>query len=126
MTYADKNIGIPALLSAIEMVPICLLVVWAYPVGPYKVNPRASRESESYLQGPDTTQRSYLTGFAWLKAFVSVLSPAETIRGSIYAFQIITKQVPRGSAAVAAPPGYGVEPYPQQQEYAMGGQQGRR
>lgn len=35
LTYADLNVGIPSMLSCIEMVPISLVVVHAYPVTPY-------------------------------------------------------------------------------------------
>lgn len=80
MTYADKNIGIPALLSCIEMVPICLIVVWAYPVGPYYIT-----NSRSH--------KTYEGGFLGIRAFVSAFNPADTIKGTVFALKVITKNV---------------------------------
>jgi hypothetical protein len=118
MTYADKNIGIPALLSCLEMVPICL-VVWAYPVSPYYINPRNSRESESYLHDTDASPQSYQGGYLSLKAFLSVWNPSETIRGSVFAFKIVTKQVPARSIAAASASRAPLEQGQQQQDFEM-------
>ncbi len=89
MTYSDKNIGIPALLSCLEMVPICLLVVWAYPVRPYIIKPRAlSSESDDELQSADDS-RSYQGGQFGMMAFLRVFDPRRLVGETIFAYKII-------------------------------------
>ncbi|EEQ27197.1 conserved hypothetical protein [Microsporum canis CBS 113480] len=91
LTYADLNIGIPALLSCLEMVPISLLVIWAYPVGPYKYGlsgEGCEREPEAH------PPRSYQGGFLGVRAFISTASPLETIKGVVFAFKLLVKRGP--------------------------------
>ncbi|KFY28375.1 hypothetical protein V491_00498 [Pseudogymnoascus sp. VKM F-3775] len=86
LTYADKSIGIPALLSCLEMVPISLLMVWAYPVSPYRMRPSTSRNFEG-------VPTSYQGGFLGIRAFLSMVNPSDTIEGAAFAIKLLTKQV---------------------------------
>lgn len=94
LTYADLNIGIPALLSCLEMVPISLLVIWAYPVGPYKYGP----SGEACEREPGACySRSYQGGFLGIGAFIAAVSPVETIKGVVLAFELLVKREPTQS-----------------------------
>jgi hypothetical protein len=91
LTYADLNIGIPALLSCLEMVPISLLLIWAYPVGPYKYG--QSGEACERQSGERNT-RSYQGGFLGVRAFIAVANPMETIKGVALAFELLVGREP--------------------------------
>ncbi|OBT79627.1 hypothetical protein VF21_01365 [Pseudogymnoascus sp. 05NY08] len=91
LTYADLNIGIPALLSCLEMVPISLLVIWAYPVAPYKYGPAG----EACEREPgETYPRTYQGGFLGVRAFIDVVNPVETAKGVVIAFQLLIGRQP--------------------------------
>ncbi|KFX89728.1 hypothetical protein O988_08534 [Pseudogymnoascus sp. VKM F-3808] len=91
LTYADLNIGIPALLSCLEMVPISLLLIWAYPVGPYKYGPSGEACER---QSGDRNTRSYQGGFLGVRAFIAVVNPIETIKGVALAFELLVGREP--------------------------------
>ncbi|OBT56755.1 hypothetical protein VE04_03929 [Pseudogymnoascus sp. 24MN13] len=96
LTYADLNIGIPALLSCLEMVPISLLVIWAYPVAPYKYGPAG----EACEREPgETYPRTYQGGFLGVRAFMDVVNPVETATGVVIAFQLLIGRQPSLSMA---------------------------
>jgi hypothetical protein len=96
LTYADLNIGIPALLSCLEMVPISLLVIWAYPVAPYKYGPAG----EACEREPgETYPRTYQGGFLGVRAFIDVVNPVETAKGVVIAFQLLIGRQPSLSMA---------------------------
>lgn len=88
LTYADLHIGIPALLSCIEMVPISAFIAWAYSVQPYLLGRGADIErSGGYADIP----RSYQGGFLGVRAFLTMLNPRETVEGIIFAFYMLTE-----------------------------------
>lgn len=86
LTYADLNIGIPALLSCLEMVPISLLIIWAYPVGPYKYGPSGEACERERDELPP---KSYKGGFLGIRALFLMLNPTETAKGVFTAFQLL-------------------------------------
>lgn len=88
LTYADLHIGIPALLSCIEMVPISAFIAWAYSVQPYLLGRSVDIEGSS---GHADIPRSYQGGFLGIRAFLAMLNPRETVEGIIFAFYMITK-----------------------------------
>ena len=90
MTYADLSVGIPSLLSCLEMVPISLIVVWAYPVGPYRVQSSNARQGS----GNDCNRISYQGGFLGVKAFIGMMNPSDAINGTAFAVKLLMKQVP--------------------------------
>ncbi|KAK1255080.1 hypothetical protein MKX08_009075 [Trichoderma sp. CBMAI-0020] len=98
LTYADLHIGIPALLSCIEMVPISVFIAWAYSVQPYSLA-RADIEGAS---GHTDIPRSYQGGFLGIRAFLAMLNPRETVEGIVFAFYMITK-----SHKPSSPPDFG-------------------
>lgn len=79
--------GIPALLSCLEMVPICFLLVWSYPVKPYKYQSATATDTER-LPKVDF-QRSYQGGFLGYRAILGMMSPVETLKGVFFAFQLL-------------------------------------
>lgn len=91
LTYADLNIGMPALLSCLEMVPISLLLIWAYPVGPYKYG--WSGESSERVPG-ESDSRTYQGGFLGIRAFIATVNPVETIKGVFVAFELLVGREP--------------------------------
>ncbi|KAL7919637.1 organic solute transporter Ostalpha domain-containing protein [Trichoderma austrokoningii] len=88
LTYADLHIGIPALLSCIEMVPISAFIAWAYSVQPYLLGRGADTER---LSGPTDIPKSYQGGFLGVRAFLAMLNPRETVEGIVFAFSMITE-----------------------------------
>ncbi|KAH8129881.1 hypothetical protein FP744_10006883 [Trichoderma asperellum] len=88
LTYADLHIGLPALLSCIEMVPISVFLAWAYSVQPYLLGRVADMEDSS---GRAAIPRSYQGGFLGVRAFLAMLNPKETVEGIILAFYMVTK-----------------------------------
>lgn len=73
------------------MVPISLLIIWAYPVGPYKYGPFG----EACEREPgETYPRTYQGGFLGFRAFVDVVNPVETSKGVIIAIQLLIGQEP--------------------------------
>lgn len=88
LTYADLHIGIPALLSCIEMVPISAFMAWAYSVQPYLLGRGADTEA---LSGRKDIIISYQGGFFGVRAFLAMLNPRETVEGVIFAFYMITE-----------------------------------
>lgn len=87
LTYADLHMGIPSMLSCIEMVPICLLMAWAYPLSPYLLRrgrPPAAERGRATVDYP----RSYYQGgplSVW--GLLAMLSPREHIEGLVFAFR---------------------------------------
>ncbi|KAL6904752.1 organic solute transporter Ostalpha domain-containing protein [Trichoderma evansii] len=96
LTYADLHIGIPALLSCVEMVPISAFMAWAYSVQPYLLGRGADIEESS---GRKDILRSYQGGFLGVRAFLAMLNPRETVEGIVFAFYMITESHEASSAA---------------------------
>jgi hypothetical protein len=78
LTFADVNIGIPALIICLQNVPLAIFFHYAYPVTPYIV----TAESGAEYQG----------GFCGWRGWVSIFNPMEVGRGFIFAFQMAALQ----------------------------------
>ena len=87
LTWADLHVGIPCMLSCIEMVPICLLMVYSYPLTPY-IHQRDTQAVEAGIAGQDIFARSYQGGPFGVWAWLAMLDPRETIEGFMFAFRI--------------------------------------
>lgn len=72
------------------MVPICVLVAWAYPISPYLL-PSSSLLGDSESSGFSI---SYAGGFLGWRAFLGMMNPSDTINGIIFAAKLITKPIP--------------------------------
>lgn len=85
LTYGDLHIGIPSLLSCVEMVPISLVIMWAYPVGPYHLKSSNARRAERGEEH-EYTPTSYQGGPLGIHAFLSLLNPSDVIKAIFVAF----------------------------------------
>lgn len=94
MTYANIHIVIPALLSCVEMVPICLVVVWAYPVSPYR---EQSCDSQNGPEGGREDQKVYKGGPFGIRGFMAMINPWDTIKGTLIAALLLAVQKPHKS-----------------------------
>lgn len=131
LTYADLHYGIPSLLSCLEMVPISLLVFWAYPVGPYKLESLVARGAE---RGENQTwaPTSYQGGFLGLRAFFSMINPFDVLKATFAAFTIAARDYSAskfnrndsGSKTYAAGPGYQQPPTQYRPNYQSGQSRG--
>ncbi len=97
MTYGDINIGIPALLTCVEMVPLSLVFVWAYSCSPYKIQGVMVAVGEEGWQKP--VQRKYQGGALGLGAWAGMWNPMETLRGIAFAFNMVTSSTDRDTQA---------------------------
>ncbi|KAM3434357.1 hypothetical protein NHJ13734_006047 [Beauveria thailandica] len=113
LTYADLHYGIPSLLSCLEMVPISLIMFWAYPVGPYKLESLVARGAERG-ETQHWAPTSYQGGFLGIRAFFSMLNPLNVIKATFAAFAISARDYSSskfnrndsGSKTYATGPGY--------------------
>lgn len=91
LTYADINMGVPGMLTCIEMVPISFLMLWAYPVRPYRLGqPRkyaAAEAGEEIVFRPS----NYQGGPFGLWAFLAMLNPRDGLEGLAFAFKMATE-----------------------------------
>lgn len=94
MTYANIHIAIPALLSCVEMVPICLVVVWAYPVSPYRAS---SSDSPNDPEEGREDQRVNKGGPFGIRAFMAMVNPWDTVKGTLIAALLLAMQKPHKS-----------------------------
>ncbi|KAH8665420.1 organic solute transporter Ostalpha-domain-containing protein [Ilyonectria robusta] len=69
LTYADLNIGIPNMLTCLEMVPLSLFFLYAYSWNPYLLH-------NVQIETQDQSCR-YHGGFLGVRAWVSILNPKE-------------------------------------------------
>lgn len=84
LTYGDLFMGIPSMLSCIEMVPISVFLAWAYSVRPYII--REAQMHVSELGGRQEIPRSYQGGPLGIYAFLEFLSPIETLEAIMFTF----------------------------------------
>lgn len=87
LTWADLHVGIPCMLSCVEMVPICLLMLHAYPLKPY-IHQRGTQAVEAGLPGRSDFPQSYQGGPLGVWAWLAMLNPRENIEGFMFAFRI--------------------------------------
>lgn len=95
LTYADTHMGIPSMLSCLEMVPISLLVVYAYPLTPYV----SQRNPET---APEAFQPSYQGGPGGVRAYLAMLSPAENMEALFFAFRMAGEEGRRKKGAMVS------------------------
>lgn len=104
LTYADLFMGIPSMLSCIEMVPISVFLAWAYSVRPYVF--REAQMHVSEIGGRQEIPRSYQGGPLGIYAFLEFLSPMETLEAIVFTFTMENE-----------PKAPGIEPEYNDQEY---------
>lgn len=89
--------GLPSMLLCIEMVPISLLLVYAYNAGPYFIRrPRNDDSAREELQQAGVL-RTYQGGFLGWKVLVAILDPKETLQAILFAVKLLiykTDQAP--------------------------------
>lgn len=73
MTWTDLHVGIPCMLICLEMVPLSLFFVWAYPWSPY------AKSNNPVVQ--------YQGGFLGYRAFFEMMNPSELLHGIVFAFK---------------------------------------
>uniref|UniRef100_A0A8H7KD61 Uncharacterized protein n=1 Tax=Bionectria ochroleuca TaxID=29856 RepID=A0A8H7KD61_BIOOC len=98
LTFADVNIGIPNLIVSIEMIPLSIFFLTAYPWSVYLVDNssgRASPDSQNSIHYSKPYQGGPLGVYAWMY----MLSPIDELKAAIFAVrQFFTDRVPgRGS-----------------------------
>lgn len=87
--------GIRAMLSCLEMVPITLLFVHAYPLKPYILN----RDPEAADGRPQGLPKSYQGGVGGVRAYLAMINPSENIEGLMFAFRMAREDRRRKKAA---------------------------
>lgn len=113
MTYADLHMGIPNLISCVELVPLCLVLMWAYNVRPYILNgAKETTESQEYRP------QSYQGGPLGIWAFLAVLNPMEMLQAIKFALELALSGRRRADDHELQPLGY--------EDYTQTGRGGRR
>ncbi|KAM0430011.1 hypothetical protein ACHAPT_006017 [Fusarium lateritium] len=85
LTYADLHIGIPNMIICIEMVPLSLLFMWAYPWRVYLDSD--SVESTEDLEHPGRSMKSYQGGPFGIHAWLAMINPSDILRAILFAFK---------------------------------------
>ena len=103
LTYVDVMMGLPEMVICVQMVPLCLLVLYAYRTKPYEIpNPprTMTMRSQEYqaveLGGDQETlmrgfQKRYQGGWMGLHAWAIYLSPLSLLLDVISAHRMISK-----------------------------------
>src|SRR5271163_3702610 len=78
LTFADLNIGIPALIICLQNVPLAIFFHYAYPHTPYVVTVQSGSK--------------YHGGFCGWRGWVSIFNPMEVARGVLFTFQMAALQ----------------------------------
>jgi hypothetical protein len=96
LTYADLNVGIPNLLTCLEMVPLSLFFFYAYPWRPYLLSEQQKQfmneTGDSGVQFPGQYQGGPLGVWAWLGMF----NPSEIVQAIAFAFSMMSEARRRG------------------------------
>ena len=92
LTYADIKVGIPTMLTCIEMVPISFFFYFAYPFSPYSLNSSKILlpPAESKIAAPAPVS-SYQGGFLGIRAYLAALNPMEILQGIMFALKMATE-----------------------------------
>ncbi|KAF4331958.1 organic solute transporter Ostalpha [Fusarium beomiforme] len=89
MTYIDVMMGLPTMVICVQMVPLSLLVLYAYPTKPYEitnsVRPFQTQEYQTLESDADCEtvsgfQKGYQGGWLGLYAWAVYLNPLELFR----------------------------------------------
>ena len=91
LTYADTQIGLPTLLTCVEMVPISLLFHYAYSYRPYVIGAKIPLKPAAHRDSMMPPPSSYQGGFLGLRAWLAILNPMETIEGIVFAFRMYSE-----------------------------------
>lgn len=81
LTFADLNIGIPTLMTCLEMVPISIFFHFAYSVRPYIIH--SSSTSSNCTEVGDCSEvqnQRYHGGVFGFKAWIAMCNPTETLK----------------------------------------------
>jgi Organic solute transporter Ostalpha len=87
LTYADVKVGIPTLLTCVEMVPISLFFHYAYSYREYSLDHQRVPGWESQVV-PRPQATSYQGGFLGWRAVLSAADPREALFGFWFAFKM--------------------------------------
>jgi hypothetical protein len=87
MTWANLNIGIPALLVCVQMVPFSVLFHFAYTYRPYFLGNDLSPGS-SVSAGDGRPHQRYQGGTLGLRALLELCNPSEIIVAAIFGFRM--------------------------------------
>lgn len=81
ITFADLNMGIPSLVTAIEMVPICFFFLWAFSHKPYMIDSGSS---------DDDTRSAHQGGsrMSGVRALMEMWSPRDLVQAHALAWKI--------------------------------------
>ncbi|KAJ5399930.1 hypothetical protein N7465_010419 [Penicillium sp. CMV-2018d] len=101
LTYVDVMMGLPEMIICVQMVPLSLLVLYAYPTKPYEI-PQTSlplRPQEYQALGSDGDEETLMNGFqkryqgGWLglHAWAAYLNPLGLFLDVISAHEMISK-----------------------------------
>ncbi|KAF4339938.1 hypothetical protein FBEOM_6163 [Fusarium beomiforme] len=85
LTYADVHIGIPNLVICIEMVPLALFFMVAYPWNVYMHN--HGRGNFAKLEQGNGREMSYQGGPLGIHAWLAMLNPSDSIKAILFIFQ---------------------------------------
>ncbi|KAI8654182.1 hypothetical protein NCS56_01374800 [Fusarium sp. Ph1] len=83
LTFADLHIGIPNMIICIEMVPLSLLFMWAYPWRVY-LDSYSIDDAEEH---PGRPLKSYQGGPFGIHAWLAMINPSEIFRAILFAFK---------------------------------------
>ncbi|KAL1874183.1 hypothetical protein Plec18167_006120 [Paecilomyces lecythidis] len=99
MTYIDVMMGLPTMVICVQMVPLSVLVLFAYSTKPYEVSnsARTFRPQEYQAVESDCDERTLMSGFQkryqggrWgLRAWLVYLNPLELFRDVKSAYDLI-------------------------------------
>lgn len=104
LTYVDVMIGLPQMIICVEMVPLSLLVIYAYPTKPYrnfnKSTITALRPQEYHAIESDGDYETLMRGFqkgnqgGWLglQAWAAYLNPIGLFMDIISAYRMMYQQ----------------------------------
>jgi len=90
MSYADLEIGVPAMLICLEMVPLSLFFLYAYTWRPYIIgSPHqlaavAHRDENDYYHHP----QSYVGGPLGIRALIEMWNPMEILEAIRFGFRM--------------------------------------
>jgi Organic solute transporter Ostalpha len=104
LTYADLNIGIPNLVTCVEMVPFSIFFHYAYAYRSYIIRPRSVSTSESNA-GRHIPQ-NYQGGFLGLRAWLVMWNPKEILDAIAFAFRVTAEQRQNGQGYADGPTVY--------------------
>lgn len=73
------------------MVPISFVIMWAYPVGPYRLENAASKKAERG-ETHDYAASSYQGGAGGIRAFIDMVNPIDIIKAITVAFSFAIQE----------------------------------